>query len=111
MTSCSVSQKFIRKWIRPSRPKRDLEIQTIYGPQILQRGTYGQWNICTPSKVGHDACPVRRGLVASVKCCVRNARFFSCRAGCGTEEEKPEPCVGFNNTKGKPWSAFCFPIP
>ena len=28
--------------------------------------------------------------------------FLSVRADFGTEQEKPEPCVGFNTTKGKP---------
>ena len=37
--------------------------------------------------------------------------FFAVRAGCGTEQEKPEPCVGFNTTKGKACFVFCFPIP
>ena len=27
--------------------------------------------------------------------------FFAVRADFGTEQEKPEPCVGFNTTKGK----------
>ena len=30
----------------------------------------------TPSKFGHDPWPVRRGLVAAVKCGARKARFF-----------------------------------
>ena len=33
----------------------------------------------TLSKFCRDPCPVRRGLVAAVMCCVRKARFFLCR--------------------------------
>ena len=54
----------------------------------------------TPSNFGRDPWPVRQGLVAAVKCSVRKTRNFCCpRAGCGTEKQKPEPCVGFNTTK------------
>ena len=66
--------------------------------QSWQRGVYVQWNMRLPW-YGHDPRPVRRGLVPAVKCCVRKARFFLRFPG--TEEEKPEPCVGFNTTKGK----------
>ena len=64
----------------------------------------------TLSKFSGDPCPVRRGIVAAVKCCVRKARFFAVQAGCGTEQEKPEPCVGFNVStpqRGKT-VLFCF---
>ena len=45
--------------------------------------------------------PVRRGIVAAVKCCARKTLFFPVSAGYGTEQEKPEPCVGFKTTKEK----------
>ena len=37
--------------------------------------------------------------------------FFAVRAGCGTEQEKPEPCVGFNTTRGKTCFVFLFSDP
>ena len=64
----------------------------------------------TRSKFGHGPCPVRRGLVAAVRCCGRKTRFFAVRAGFVTEQEEPEPCVGFNTTKGKTCFVLCFPI-
>ena len=56
-------------------------------------------------KLGHDSCPVRRGLVAAVKCRVRTTRFFDVQAGCGTEREKPGPCVGLHH---KEETLLCF---
>ena len=41
----------------------------------------------TLSKFSGDPCPVRRGIVAAVKCFVRKVRFFAVRAGCGTQEK------------------------
>ena len=68
----------------------------------------------TPSKFGHDPCRVNRGLVVAAKCCVRKARFFffAVWAAFGTEQGKPEPCVGLNSTpqKAKTCFVFCFPI-
>ena len=52
----------------------------------------------TLSKFGGDPCPLRRGLAAVVKCYVRKALLFRC---CWSEREQPEPCEGFNTTKGK----------
>ena len=46
----------------------------------------------TPSKFGHDP-PLRRGLVAAIKCCVRKKKIAAVE-----QNEKPEPCVGFNTT-------------
>ena len=44
-------KKFIQNWVRPPRPKRDLETQTTYDPQTWQRGLYAQWSIHPPSLV------------------------------------------------------------
>ena len=64
------------------------------------------------NKFGCDPFPVRRGLLAAVTCCERKTRFYSCLdTYCGREQEKPEPCVGFNTTKGKTCFIFCFTIP
>ena len=43
--------------------------------------------------------------------CARSTFFFAVRAGCGTEQKKPEPSVGFNTTRGKTCFVFCFTIP
>ena len=40
-----------------------------------------------------------------------NHAIFAVRAGCGTEQVKPEPGGGFNTTTGNTCSAFWFPIP
>ena len=86
--------------------------QTTYGLQTWQQGLSAQRGIRAPSKFGHDPCPVKRGHVAAVKCCVRKTRFFRCPGrGFGTQQEKPEPSVGLNTAKGKPVLFFCFPIP
>ena len=60
----------------------------------------------TLSKFGGEPCPVRRGIVAAL-----STVFFRCAGrGCGTEQEKPEPCVGFNTTlqRGKACFVFLF---
>ena len=50
--------------------------------------------------------------MAAVKCCVRKAHFFRCPGRLWNgRREAPGPCVGFNTTKGKTCSVFCFPIP
>ena len=66
-------KKLPHKWVRPPRPKRDLEKQTTYGPRTWQRGLYAQWSV-HPLKFGHDPCPARRGLVVAVKCCERKKK-------------------------------------
>ena len=98
-----IAKKVMHDWVRPPRPKRDLETQATYGLQTWQRGLSAQRGIRAPSKFGHDPCPVKRGHVAAVKCCVRKTRFFRCPGrGFGTQQEKPEPSVGLNTAKGKP---------
>ena len=67
----------IRKWGRLPRPKRDLETRTTYGPQTWQRGLSASVEH-TLSKFCRDPWPVRRGLVAAVKCYVRKTHFFLC---------------------------------
>ena len=49
------------------------------------------------------ACPVRRGLVAAVTCCVRKTRFVLL-PGQVLEQKKnePEPCVDFSTTRANP---------
>ena len=61
----------------------------------------------TPSKFGGDPCPVGRGSGSGEVLCAKT-RFF---AAAVKQNEKPEPCVGFNTTKGKTCFVFCFPIP
>ena len=104
MTSCSVSQKVYTNWVRPPRSKRDLETQTTYGPQTWQRGLRSVEH--TPSKFGHDPCPVRRGLVAAVKCCVRKSRFFRCPGRLWNRTREDRALCGFQHHKGE--NLFCF---
>ena len=57
----------------------------------------------TPSKCGHDPCPVRRGLAAAAKCCVRKARFFLCRQVNRNDPSLPMALLAdFSTMKGKP---------
>ena len=78
-------QKYIQKWVGLPRPRQDLQTQTTYGPQCLHvRPSNLEARTLrsvehTPSKFCCDPCPVKRGLEAAVKCCVRKARFFLCR--------------------------------
>ena len=96
-------KKLIHKWVRLPRPKRDLDTQTTYGPQTWQRGRYAQWSIHPLSLAMTRACPVRRGLVAAVTCCVRKTRFVLL-PGQVLEQKKnePEPCVDFSTTRANP---------
>ena len=55
----------------------------------------------TLSKFGDDPCPGRRGLATTVKWYVQKGTFFRF---CWTQRDNPEPCVGFNTTKGLPVS-------
>ena len=102
-------QKLIHNWVSPPRPSQARPPDTAH-PRYLRLAARTLRSVeNTPSKFGHDPCPVRRGLVAAVKCCVRKSRFFfAVRPGRGTEQEKPEPPVGFNTTKGKNCFFFVF---
>ena len=95
--------KLIHDWVRPPRPKRDLETDHLR-PSNFKLGARTLRSVeHTPSKFGHDLCRVRRGLVAAVKCCLRKTRFFAVRAGCGTERKKPEGLVRVSTPqRGKP---------
>ena len=61
----------------------------------------------TLSKFCRDPCPVRRGLVAAMKCCVRKARFFL--PSLGREQKYPittdDTAGGFQYDEGK---SCCF---
>ena len=47
-------------WVRPPRPKGDVETQTTYGPQTPKRGLYAQWGIHPPRLVINVPCEGRR---------------------------------------------------
>ena len=101
----------IRNWVRPPRPKRDLETKTTYvRPSNLAARTLRSVEH-TPSKFSHDPCPVRRGLVAAVKCCVRKARFFRCPGRLWNKTREARALCGFQHHKGEKKIVFCFPIP
>ena len=61
----------------------------------------------TPSKFGHDPFPVRRGLVAAVKCCMRKSRFFAVRTCFGTEIRSYN-LVWVSTPKGENLFSFLF---
>ena len=65
----------------------------------------------TLSKLCRDPCPVRRGLVAAVKCCVRKARFFRCPGRLWNKTREARALCGFQHHKGEKKIVFCFPIP
>ena len=58
----------------------------------------------TLSKFGRDPCPVRRRLVAAVKCYLRKKRFFSCTwASNRNDPSLPTALLaGFSTMKGNP---------
>ena len=64
----------------------------------------------TISKLCRDACAVKRGLVAAVKCYVRKARFFLCRQRTEmTHHYYRRHCSrGFCTIKGNPASFSVF---
>ena len=49
-----------------------------------------QWSIRAPSNFGRDPWPVRRGLVAAVRCCVRKTFFFCFPGRFWNRKKKPE---------------------
>ena len=53
----------------------------------------------TPSKFSHDPCPVRRGLVAAVMCCVRKARFFRCPGRLWSRTNEARASCGFQHRR------------
>ena len=85
-------------------------------PSNLAARTLNLWSIHTLSTFGGDPCPVRRGLVAAVKCYVRKARFFLCRQRSERTPSLPTALLaGFSTMKGNPvlfsvfWYDNCWP--
>ena len=66
----------MQKLVRLPRLKQHLETQPTYGPQTWQRELSLAEH--TLNKFRRDLRPVRRGLLAAVKCYVRKARLFLC---------------------------------
>ena len=61
----------------------------------------------TPSKFGHDLHPVRRGLVAAVKCCVRKACLLRCPGRLLWKQKRSQSLVWWVSTPQ--WgNLFCF---
>ena len=60
----------------------------------------------TPSKFGHDPSPVRRGLVASVKCLCATSTFFSL-SGPAVEQNKRSQSLVWVSTPQR-GNLFCF---
>ena len=60
----------------------------------------------TPSKFGHDPCPMRRGLVAAVKCYVRKTRFLRCPPRLWNRTRETRALCGFQHHTGE--NLFCF---
>ena len=115
ITSCSVSQKVDTELCQAPTSQAKSRDQTTHGPHTWG-GEDSTLSVHRPPKFGHDPCPVRRGLVAAIKRCAREARFFRSPGRLwnrtrGAEKGKPEPCVGFNTTKGETCFVFGFPIP
>ena len=111
MTSCSVSRKHDTELghapTSQARPRDTGHLR----PSKLAASTLRSVEH-TPSKFGHDPCPVKRGLVATVKCCVRKARFFSL-SGQAVELNKRSQRLVWVSTpqRAKPVFILCFPIP
>ena len=106
MASCSVSPNVDTELGQaPTSQARPRDTDHLRPTKLAARTLHSVKHAA--SKFGHDPCPVRRGLVAAVKCCVKST-FFRCP---GTEQAKPDPCVGFNTTTGKARFVFYFPVP
>ena len=78
MTSCSVSQKVGTELGQaPTSQARPRDINHLRPSNLAARTLHSVEHIS--STFGYDPCPVRQGLVAAVKRCVRKARFFAVR--------------------------------
>ena len=102
MTSCCelFRKKLIQNWVRPPRPKRDVDTYTTCSPQNVAAKTLRSVER-TPSKFGDGPCPVRPGLVVTVKCCVQKARF-RCPGRPWNNRTKSLVLVSTPQQRGKP---------
>ena len=106
--SCVLHRKYVDTEMgRAPCPKRDLETQTTHGLQTWQRGLC----VHTSSTLCHNPCPVKRGTVVAVKCCVRKARFFRFPNGLWNRTREALALCGIPNHKGETLLVFCFLIP
>ena len=110
MTSCSESQKVGTELGQPPTSHARPRHRDHPRPSKLAAKTLSLVEP-TLSKFACDSCTARRGIVATVKCCVpKKARFFRCPGRLWKiTKEASEPCVGFNTTEGKTCFVFCFP--
>ena len=79
MTPCSVSQKNDTELGQePTSQARRRDTDHLRPSNLAARTLSLAQH--TLSKFSGDPCPVRRGIVAAVKCCARKARFFRCQS-------------------------------
>ena len=90
----------IQHWVRPhvpSKPSRRRPAAALKlgseGSMLSGSYTVQLWSWSVPCQA--KTCGGSQVL------CAKNTSFFAVRAVCGTEQEKPKPCEGFNITKGK----------
>ena len=94
-------KKLMQNWVRPPRPKRDLETDHLR-PSNLAARTLSLVEH-TLSKFCGDPCPVRRGLAAAVKCCVLKKHVFFAAV---EQNERSKSLVWVSRHKGE--NLFCF---
>ena len=105
MTSCSVSQEIDTKLGQvPTSQARPRDADHVRPSNLAARTLRPVEH--TPSKFGHDPSPVRRGLVASVKCLCATSTFFSL-SGPAVEQNKRSQSLVWVSTPQR-GNLFCF---
>ena len=105
--NCSVSQKvYTEVGQAPTYQARSREADHLR-PNLAARTLRSVEH--TPSKFGHDPCPVRRGFVAAVKCCERKA----CSGQALEQNQRSQSLmwVSIQYHKGENLCCFLFPNP
>ena len=107
MTSCSVSGKrYTELGQAPTSQARPRDTDHLRPSKLAARTLSLVEN--TLSKFGGDPCPVRRGTMATVKSCVRKARFFRCPGRLWNRTREARALCGFQHHKGE--NLFCFSV-
>ena len=105
MTSCSVSQKVDTELCQARTSQARPRDTDHLRPSNLAERTLSLVEH-TRSKFGGEPCPVRRGIMAGVKCCVLKTRFFGCPGRLWNRTREARALCGFQHRTGE--NLFCF---
>ena len=98
--TCSVSQKVDTEMGQaPTSQARPRQTDHLRSSNFAARTLRSVEH--TPSKSGHDPCPERRGVVATVKCSVRKTRFVRCPGRLWNITQDARALCGFQLHKGE----------